>query len=39
MAEAKTGFCGYPVSPGSPALRVAASPEARMIAAPWFPNG
>src|SRR5262249_31357465 len=26
------------VSPASPGVGVAASPEARMIAAPWFPN-
>src|SRR5262249_31655753 len=35
-AEAKTGFCGYAVSPASPGVGVAASPEARMIAAPCF---
>jgi hypothetical protein len=37
LSSEKTGFCGYPVSPASPAVCVAA-PEARMIAAPWFLN-
>jgi hypothetical protein len=39
LVEPKTGFCGFRFRQLPEALRITASSEARIIAAPSFPKG